>query len=263
MPRKTALITGASSGIGRALAHQFALNGYNIVAVARTEEDLVTLTNELSVIEGTVAHWIAKDLAEDDAAQEIYDELLARSILIDVLVNDAGIGQRELFHETDIEKDLIIIQLNIVALTRMTKIFLRDMIIRNDGKILNVGSVASFQPGPLLAVYHASKAYVLSFSEAIAEEIKDSAVSITVLCPGATDTDFFRKADMQDTQVYQHGQLMEPGEVAKVGYEACMKGERVVIPGFTNKVMTFTRRLIPIGLQAKINKKFYEVSEES
>ena len=145
----------------------------------------------------------------------------------------------------------------------MTKLFLRAMIARNSGKILNVGSVASFQPGPLLAVYHASKAYVLSFSEAVAEEIKDTGVSITVLCPGPTDTDFFRKAEMEDSRIVESGMLMDADAVAKVGYDALMAGDRVAIAGFTNKVMTFTRRFIPLSLQAKINKKFYEVSEES
>lgn len=263
MGNKTALVTGASSGIGKALAQEFARNGFNIIAVSSGEDELAMAARELDAMPGISATWIARDLTEDSAAQDIYDELSAKGVVVDVLINDAGVGQREFFHETDIEKDLVIIQLNIIALTRLTKLFLRDMVARNDGKVLNVGSVAGFQPGPLLAVYHASKAYVLSFSEAIAEELKDTRVSVTVLCPGATDTDFFRKADMEETNVYEKGKLMDPAEVAKAGYDALMSGDRIVIPGVGNRIMTFTRRLIPISLQAKVNRKFYEVNEES
>jgi short-subunit dehydrogenase len=262
MNTQSVLITGASSGIGKALAHQFASHGFNIIAVASREAGLDLSAAELRAGHEVTVTQIVKDLTQPTAPQEIYDELRQRGIAIDVLVNDAGVGQGGPFSDSAMEKDVEIIRLNVESLTKLTKLFLRDMLARDSGRILNVGSVAGFQPGPLLAVYHATKAYVNSFSEALAEELKDTNVSVTLLCPGPTDTGFFHRADLEDSRVFESGMLMEPEEVAEIAYEALMDGERVIIPGMSNKVMTFTRRMMPLAMQAKFNKKFYEVKEE-
>ncbi|HEY0963855.1 MAG TPA: SDR family oxidoreductase [Pseudomonadales bacterium] len=262
MNTQTVLITGASSGIGKALARQFAAEGFAIVAVASNEAKLSLAAVELRADHAVDIVEIAKDLTQSSAPQEIYDELRRRGITIDILVNDAGIGQGGTFGTSPIDKDIEIIRLNVESLTRLTKLFLNDMLLRDSGRILNVGSVAGFQPGPLLAVYHATKAYVNSFSEALAEELKDTNVSVTLLCPGPTNTDFFERADLDDSRIFESGMLMEPEEVAEIAYDALMDGERVVIPGMSNRVMTFTRRLMPLAMQAKLNKKFYEVKEE-
>lgn len=260
--KQTALVTGASSGIGKALARQFASKGYDIVAVASKEAKLDCATAELATTYHVDVIEISRDLTEAAAPQDIYDEVTQRGIVVDVLVNDAGVGRGGPFAESTIDNDMHLIRLNVEALTCLTKLFLRDMLLRDSGKILNVGSVAGFQPGPLLAVYHATKAYVNSFTEALAEELKDTNVGVTLLCPGPTDTDFFARAGMEDTRVFESGMLMEPEKVAEIAYDALMDGERVIIPGMSNKVMTFTRRLMPLALQAKFNKKFYEVKEE-
>ena len=260
MKLQTALITGASSGIGKALARKFANNGYDIVVVARQEKLLEEVAAELSLFRDISVTVIAKDLTHETAPQEIYDELKARKIVVDVLVNDAGVGQRGVFHETDLAKSINVIRLNVEALTRMTNLFLTDMVARNSGKILNVGSVAGFEPGPLTAVYHASKAYVLSFSEAIAEEVKDTNVQITVVCPGPTDTDFFRNADMEDLKPSGKGAVMEPHEVANLGYEGFVRGELVVTPGINNKSVTMSRKFGAASVQVK-HRKYYEAAK--
>jgi uncharacterized protein len=258
MKLQTALITGASSGIGKALARKFANNGYDIVAIGRQKNMLDDVAAELGRYRDISVTVIAKDLTQETAPQEIYDELKARKIVVDVLVNDAGVGHRGAFVETDLAKSINIIRLNVEALTRMTKLFLTDMVARNSGKVLNVGSVASFEPGPLAAVYHASEAYILSFSEALAEELKDTNVKITVICPGPTDTDFFRKANMEDIKPHEKGAVMEPQEVANIGYEALLKGELVVIPGLGNKLTAAAHKFVPASVQAKKNRKYYE-----
>lgn len=259
---QTALITGASSGIGKALANQFAENDYDLVVVAEKASELSKAAGEFRNNYDVEVKEIHKDLTEENAPSEIYNQLRGEDIQIDVLVNNAGVGQKEKFHETDIEKDIRIIRLNIGALVRLTKLFLRDMVDRGEGKILNLGSVAGFQPGPLLTVYHSSKAFVNSFSEALSEELEGTGVTVTVLCPGPTDTEFFNKADMENARILEDGIVMEPGKVAKIGYDALMDEERIIIPGMSNKMLTFTRRLIPKSLQASIHKKLYEVKEE-
>lgn len=262
----TVLITGASSGIGKALTNEFAENGYNIIAVARSEQKLGELSNHLKQKYSIEVWTIIKDLAKDGAGMEVYQEVKKLNRQVDVLVNDAGIGQRGKFIDIPFEKDSELIHLNIIALTQLTKLFLTEMTARDEGKILNLGSVAGFQPGPLLAVYHATKAYVVSLSEALATELEDmgSNVSVTCLCPGPTDTNFFSRADMEDTNVVHHKEklMQSPEEVAKGAYKALMSGERIFIPGASNKIMTFVRRAIPKSVQSKMQKKFYESHEE-
>lgn len=258
---QTALITGASSGIGKALAQKFAQHDYDLVMIAEMENELAEAAEEVSDQYGVEVMDLARDLTKENAPRQIYDHLRERSIDINVLVNDAGVGQKEKFHETDIGKDLDMVRLNIEALLRMTKLFVKDMVNRGEGRILNMGSVAGFQPGPLMAVYHASKAFVNSFSEAIADELQGTGVTVTALCPGPTDTDFFDRADMENARILQEGTVMEPEEVAEAGYKALMDGERMTIPGMSNTLMTFSRRLIPKSMQAKANRKLYEVKK--
>jgi short-subunit dehydrogenase len=242
--RKYALITGATTGIGYELAKLFAADGYNLIIVARTEEDLQAKSVEFSGQFGIEVVPIAKDLFQPEAAFELYDEVKARGIQVDVLVNDAGQGQYGLFVEQDIRRLLDIIQLNINALTVLTHAFLKDMVARNEGKILQLASIASELPGPWQAVYHATKAYVLHLSEALVRELKDTNVTITSLQPGATDTDFFNKADMLESKILDT-KLSDPAQVAKDGYDALMSGDDKIVSGFKNKVMVASSNVMP------------------
>lgn len=257
---ETTLITGASSGIGLALAREFARHGHPLAIVAPVESELREIAAKLTAEFGVTVLPIAKDLAQETAADEIFDALINAGVSIEILVNNAGLGQRGNFWETPLDRDIEILRVNIEAALRLTKRFLSPMIERKRGRILNTASIAGFEPGPLLAVYHASKAFVLSWSEALATELKDAdaGVTLTTLCPGPVDTDFFPKADMVDTKVFQKGNVMSPQEVAETAYEALMKGERVIVPGAMNKAMVAGRRMMPISAQARMNEKMYE-----
>ena len=239
-----ALITGATQGIGYELAKLFAEDGYNLIIVARTESDLQQRVTEFSQQYGIDVIAIAKDLFQPNAPFELYEEVKSKNVLVDVLVNDAGQGQYGLFVESDIRRQLDIIQLNVSALTVLTHLFLKDMVARNEGKILQLASIASELPGPWQAVYHATKAYVLQLTEGLIQELKDSAVSITALQPGATDTDFFNKADMQESKILDT-KLSDPVKVAKDGYEALMKGDDKIVSGFKNKAMVASSNIMP------------------
>lgn len=256
----TALITGASSGIGLALAREFGRHGHPLVIVAPVKAELDEVAAKLSSEFGVTVHPVAKDLSRPEAADEIFDHLLNAGIAIDILVNNAGLGQRGNFWETPLERDIEIIRVNAEAPVRLTKRLLPSMIARRHGWILNTASIAGFEPGPLLAIYHASKAFVLSWSEALATELKDAdtGVFLTTLCPGPVDTDFFPKADMVDTKAFQKANVMGPREVAEAAYEALMKGERLIVPGGMNKAMVAGRRMMPIAAQARMNEKMYE-----
>ena len=228
--QKYALITGATSGIGLELAKLFAKDKYNLVIVGRNQEELDMAANQLKLGSINVIT-IVKNLFNREEAFSLYDEIKQRNIEIDVLVNNAGQGLYGEFKDTHINRELNIIDLNIAALTILTKSFLQDMIRRNSGKILNLASIASKVPGPWQSVYHGTKAYVLSFTEAIREELKDyENITVTALMPGATDTDFFNKADMNSSKAVQDkDSLSNPADVAKDGYEALMAGKDKVI----------------------------------
>jgi short-subunit dehydrogenase len=250
-----ALITGGSMGIGYELAKLFAEDGYNLVLVARTEEYLERVAQELTSQYGIQAIGISKDLFQPNAAFELYDEVKAKGITVNVLVNDAGQGQYGLFVESDIRRQLDIIQLNISSLTALTYLFLKDMIIRNEGKVLQLASIASELPGPWQAVYHATKAYVLSFTESLINELKESNITLTALQPGATDTDFFNKADMQESKITD-SKMSDPAKVAKDGYQALMKGDDKVVSGLKNKVMVAASNVMPDTMLAEqMNKQ--------
>jgi short-subunit dehydrogenase len=230
------LVTGATSGIGYELAKLFAKDNYNLVLVSRTEEDLQKTADELMQHYQVDVQTIAKDLFDPKAPFELYDAVKAKGLNVCILVNDAGQGQYGQFIETDIKKELDIIQLNVASLVTLTKLFLKDMVAKGKGKILNLSSMASKSPGPWQAVYHGTKAFVQSFTEAVREEVKESGVTLTALLPGITDTDFFNKAQMQDSKAVQDKDKMaDPADVAKDGYEALMNGEDMVVSGAGNK----------------------------
>ena len=258
--KRYALITGATEGIGYELAKLFAEDGYHLIIVARTEEKLQQRSTEFSQY-GIEFIPLVKDLFVADAPFEIYNEIKRRNLTVDVLVNDAGQGQYGLFVEGDIRRFLDIIQLNVNALTVLTHLFLKDMVARNEGKILQLASIASELPGPWQAVYHATKAYVLHLTEALVRELKDSAVSITALQPGATDTDFFNKADMQESKILDT-KLSDPVKVAKDGYEALMKGDDKVVSGFKNKAMVAASNIMPDTMVAAQMDKMQEPRNE-
>lgn len=254
---KYALITGATMGIGYELTKLFARDGYSLILVARTEEDLQQRKTEITQQYGVDVITIAKDLFNQEAPFELYDEIKRQNIQVDVLVNDAGQGQYGLFVESDIRRLLQIIQLNVSSLTVLTHLFLKDMVARNEGKILQLASIASELPGPWQAVYHATKAYVLHLTEALIREVKDTNVTLTSLQPGATDTDFFNKADMQESKILDSG-LSDPAKVAKDGYEALMKGDDKIVSGLKNKAMVASSNVIPETMVAAQMDKMQE-----
>jgi len=245
--QKTALITGGTSGIGKELARLFAKDGYSLILVARNQAELDTTARELQQY-GVRVTTIAKDLSKMEEAKALCGEVNQQ---VDVLVNDAGQGVYGLFTNNELERELDIIHLNICATVILTKHFVKAMALRGSGRVLNLGSVAGKLPGPWQAVYHATKAFVLSFTTAIREEMKDSGVTFTALMPGVTDTDFFNKAGMNDSKVVQDKEAMaDPADVAKDGYEALMAGEDRVISGFKNKLEVNAANLMPDSMIA-------------
>lgn len=256
--KETALITGCTSGIGLHLAHEFARHGHPLVLVAPDAGELRSLASRLTVECEIPAHPVAKDLEDPDAAEDIFHRLQREGLAVDILVNNAGHGLSGKSWELSIEEDLSMIRLNIEAVLRLTKLFLPTMLANRGGRILNTASVAGFEPGPMLNVYHATKAFVLSYSEGLSVELEGTGVSVTALCPGPTDTDFFPKADMTDVVAFQKGNLMAPQDVAKAGYQGVMDREMVVIPGAMNKVLVGARRILTEHAQAKLNEKMYQ-----
>jgi short-subunit dehydrogenase len=257
--RKTALITGASGGIGAELALLLAHNGYDLVLIARSPDKLAQLAERLEHELPISVRVLAKDLAQQGAPSQIHADLAAASVRVDVLVNNAGFGLGGRFAEVGIEGALEMIQLNVVAPTHLTKLFLDDMLEQGDGEILNVASIAGFFPGPFWSVYSASKAYVLSFSEALANELAGSGVTVTVLCPGPTATEFAARGSMQDSRVYR-GATMDAGTVARIGYRGLMRGQTLVIPGWRNRLLAFAVRLTPRRTTAGIARRLFETS---
>jgi uncharacterized protein len=249
---KTALITGASMGIGYELAKEFAKNGNNLVLVARSKDKLDTIAHELIATFGINALVITADLSKNDIAQEIYQELQQRGITIDYLINNAGFGDYGLFAESDWAKEAQMIDLNIKTLTHFCKIFVKDMIKNGSGKIMNVASTAAFQPGPTMAVYYATKSYVLSFSEAISNELEGTGVTVTALCPGPTLSNFQAAANLGESKLVKGKKLPTSAEVAHYGYKALMKGKVVAIHGWMNLVMATSIRFTPRALVLRI-----------
>jgi len=250
---ETVLITGTTSGIGHELARLFAKNGFNLITVARNidklREDAKMLTREY----GVVIDVIQKDLAYQNAGKELYDEVKSTGHNVDILVNNAGVGVWGEFSETDINDEINMINLNLVTPTVLTKFFLNDMRDQNRGRIMNLASLASFQPGPLMSLYYATKAYILHFTEAIAEELKDTNITVTALCPGPTDTYFEERSDSETTRMFQtEFMVMNAKEVAEIGYSGLMDGKRIIIPGLKNQLMRQIERILPRDWLASI-----------
>jgi len=254
---RCALITGASSGIGYELTKLFAKDGYQLVLVARNGQRLAEVKEELERQFRVPVKVIAKDLALPQAPDEIFAELRREGMTVDALVNNAGFGTHGPFAETDLPAQLEMMQVNMVALTHLTRLFLPGMIERKSGKILNVASTAAFQPGPLMAVYYATKTYVLSFSEALANELQGTAVSVTVLCPGPTRTSFQERARVGDTPLMR-GRIADAASVAQAGYRGLMAGKPLLIPGFRNRLLAFSVRLMPRAVVTQIVRGIQE-----
>jgi len=251
----TALITGASGGIGEELARLFAGTRHDLVLVARSEEKLQALSGELSRAHGVQSRALPADLADPAAPPRLFQAIEDQGITIDVLVNNAGFGARGAFSEIDYEVESRMIQLNVATLTHLTRLFLPGMLERRSGKVLNVASTAAFVPGPFMAVYYASKAYVLSFSEGLSEEVQGTGVTVTALCPGPTQTNFAAAAGNQDSILFRTGSVMDARTVARAGYDGLMAGERLVVPGWSNQMTVFSTRLAPRTMLAKITRK--------
>lgn len=251
---KTVLITGATTGIGYELAKLFAGDKYDLVIVARNESKLKEtasfLQNEFKVSVKT----ISKDLSLLHSAAEIYDELKSENRDIEILINNAGFGTHGPFADSKLSIDLEMIYLNISSLLILNRLFLGDMLKKNSGRIMNVASTAAFQPGPFMAVYYATKAFVLSFSEAVSEELSGTNVTVSCLCPGPTETEFQNRAGIRDTKMMNRKKftVMTAEEVAKKGYKQMMKGKRIIIPGFMNKSGSVLAKFLPRKLITKI-----------
>ena len=252
---KTVLITGASSGIGFELARCFARESYHIIMVAHHQGKLYEAAQQLQrEYLGAQISTIDIDLSKDYAADRLFNEVQQRGIQVEVLVNNAGFGEYGPFYQSDLEKELAMIHLNVISLVHLTKLFLPYMLNRGSGRILQVGSVASFMPAPLQSVYGATKAFILSFSEALQEELKDTPVTVTVLCPPATDTNFFNVAGAQDSKLAQ-GDLASAQEVAETGYKALMAGDARAVPTFKAKLQVAQSSILPDALLAKAMHK--------
>jgi short-subunit dehydrogenase len=255
--KMTALVTGASGGIGEELARLFAADGHNLVLVARSRDKLARLAEELQGKHGIAARVLAADLARAASSQEIFDELQRAGITVDALVNNAGFGSYGLFAETDLKSELDMLQVNVVALTHLSKLFLPGMLARRRGYVMNVASTAAFQPGPLMAVYYASKAYVLSFSEALTNECEGTGVRVSALCPGPTETGFVAAAGMGDSKLFDRA-VMDARTVAEAGYRGLLAGKAIVIPGFRNNLLARSIGFFPRNLVTKVVRGIQE-----
>ncbi|QDK78621.1 SDR family oxidoreductase [Spirosoma sp. KCTC 42546] len=261
---KTVLITGATSGIGRELTNLFAKDGYNLILVARSGDSLRQIADEYEQQFGIKTTIIAQDLADPKAADAIYEQTQQQGLTVNILVNDAGMGEYGKFAtETDLQKELDIVQINAVSLMHLTKLYLKDMVSRNEGKILMLGSEVSVIPNPMMAVYGATKAFIKSFSEAIRNELNDTNITITVLMPGATNTDFFNKAGAAHTKGADPSKTANPADVAKEGYEALMQGKDHVVAGWMNKARVAMAHVLPDPLLAANVRKDMTPKDES
>lgn len=260
MTERTALVTGASGGIGEELARLLAADGYSLVLVARGEDELHRVGRDLAARHGVRYHAIPADLTDPAAPGRIFSETESRGLAVEVLVNNAGFGLAGPFARTGGEpatalaRELEMIQVNVAALTHLAKLYLPGMVARRAGRVMNVASTAAFQPGPLMAVYYASKAYVLSFSLAIGVELEGSGVTVTALCPGATRTGFDRNAAMDQSRLFRGAHVMDAAAVARQGYDAMMAGKPMVVTGLRNRVMAWGTRLVPRVMAARIAK---------
>lgn len=239
------LITGASSGIGLEFAKLFAKNGHNLVLVARNEDKLNTLKNELKNKYDVQVYVYKKDLSQKDSAYDIFNYTSEKELFIDTIINNAGFGDFGKFSELDLQKQTDMVQVNIMSVMQLCHLFVNPMLEKNCGKILNVASIASFIPGPLMSTYHATKAFVLSFSEALSFELKGTGVSVMALCPGPTKTGFEEKANLENSGLFKHIKNSTAEEVAKYGYKKLQEKSIIAIPGIINKMIISPSKFTP------------------
>jgi hypothetical protein len=257
--RETALVTGASGGIGEEFAKLFAAKGCNLVLVARRTEHLARLADSMARLHSVRVEQLSIDLSTAASPGQVLSFLDARGIAVDYLVNNAGFGTFGPFAQSDLETDLAQIQLNMTTVTHLTRLLLPGMLRRGRGRILNVASTAAFQPGPMMAVYYASKAYVLSFTEALANELKGTGVTATCLCPGPTRTGFLARAKIGDAEkLNQNKVVMDASIVARRGYDGMMKGKRLIIPGLLNRIGAHATRLVSRQASARAVRRIME-----
>lgn len=252
------LITGASSGIGFELATVFARNNHNLILVARSVDKLNSLKNEILKMYSVKIEVIEADLSKTDSAQNLFNQIKDKNLKVDHLINNAGFGDHGPFLNTDVNKVTEMIQLNIMTLTLLTRLFLPEMVENKFGKIMNVASTASFQPGPLMSVYYATKAFVLFFSEGLFEELKDTGVSVTALCPGPTESGFQKAANLQNVPLFDTFKLPTSKDVAEYGYTALIKGQPVAVHGVMNKILSSTVGFFPRAITRKLVMKLQE-----
>jgi short-subunit dehydrogenase len=249
--RRTALITGASSGIGKALAENFAKAGYDVILTARSAPAMEAQAADLEQRYGIAATVIAADLESSSAAKELHAEIKRRGFTLSALANNAGYGTYGMFQDTALDRELAMMQLNMNAVVALTKLFLPDL-LSTRGKILNTSSTAAFQPGPYMAIYYASKAFVLSFSEAIAAELTETGVTVTAICPGPTASGFQDRAEMNHSK-FVHGKTLPTSEeIARKGFRAMQRGQRVYVPGIKNWLLSQVPRFSPRSLVTRI-----------
>lgn len=249
-----ALITGASTGIGRELAEVFAGHKFNLALVARNRQRLEIVEREITAIHKVEVRLVSQDLDQAGAAAVIFEKL--RDLPVSVLVNNAGFGRYGPFAETELELQTQMMQVNMVALVQLTHLFVQPMRARNSGYLLNVASTAAFQPGPSINIYYATKAFVLFFSYALADELRNSGVRVTALCPGLTKTEFQKRAHLRESGAWP---MMSARAVAEAGYRGLMKGQRVVIPGFFNRLASFLARRAPYRLTSAVVRRIHQV----
>lgn len=256
---KTALITGASSGIGYELAKLFANNHINLLLVSRNEKKLLELRDEF-MLNGIRVHVLVKDLALPQSAQEVFDFCKTHQIHIDYLINNAGFGDHGFFAESDWKKQEEMMNLNMVNLVHLTHLFLPGMIANKSGRIMNLASLAAFEPGPLMSIYYASKAFVLSFSEAISNELENTGVTVTALCPGPTQSGFWKAAGMESNKLIKDRKMPSSKDVALYGYNSLMSGKVIAIYGTRNKIMAAAIRFVPRFIIRKIVRYAQDVN---
>jgi uncharacterized protein len=253
-----ALITGASTGLGREFARLCARGGYDLVLIARSLPQLEQLAAEIRQNTNRGVRVIEKDLSIPDAAREVFDELTSAGLKIDLLINNAGFGLVGRFWELDETQQMQMVELNVGALTHLTRLFLPEFVKRRSGQVLNVASTAAFQPGPLMAVYYATKAYVVSLSEALHNEARDYGVTVTALCPGPTKTEFDKRAGGTNTKLFKGRNVMDASAVAEIGLAALRSRKPLVVAGRINTLMAFLTRFAPRQLAASMARSFQE-----